>query len=760
MIKKDTNIPYSQNRDSQTVVSRLVYIILVILPLCAFLNTLFNGFVYDDISVLEENYFIRNLGNIPKVFSKEYFRLANELSYRPVVTLSYFIDYAIWRYNPFGYHLSNVILHAANCVLLYLLLVQLTKVRLAALFSAVIFSIHPCTTEAVNCLSYREDIFVATFSFLACLCLIKSVRIYHYSCKTSTSYHVKTKNRQADGQCSQTFASRYWMWIYYAGSLLFYLLSLLSKESAIVVPLFILLYWFLFRRKSGPSLHLNQSENKNSVIHSLSEDNEHSSHTKLRWIKYFVSYYLGYILVSIFYLCIRFLVLKNPLEISASYVKGSIPINFMTMSKVLSSYIKLMFLPTHLSADYTIAEVLSAFDVSFVISIILLTAVGVIIFKTVNKTKTYSLFMLYFFVSLLPVLNIVPIGHIMADRYLYLPVAMFCPVIGGLLFYNRPSRLSVDIQRKLPVYSYYSVLTRNYIVIPVVSIICITFFVRTMLRNMVWRSEFVFWTKILKEQPGNWDAHNNLGRYLFNQGRLDAAIDELEMAVKLKENFPEGHNSLGTMYIEKGLIDKAIIEYRKALKYMPVFPHAYYNLGNACVKKGLIDDGIAFFNKAISQGMYAPQVFNNLGSAYLKKGMMDEAIVQYQKALLVSKDFAEPHSNIGYVYTEKGELDKAMTELEEAIRLQPDHSNAHNNLGVVYCQKGLWDAALNEFQKSVMFDTKNASAHKNLGMFYFAKGDKLLAREHLIQMLKHDPNYLKGHGVFEAALELGLMKKQ
>ena len=90
MIKKDTNIPYSQNRDSQTVVSRLVYIILVILPLCAFLNTLFNGFVYDDISVLEENYFIRNLGNIPKVFSK-IARISRELFDLFIVVFIFFI---------------------------------------------------------------------------------------------------------------------------------------------------------------------------------------------------------------------------------------------------------------------------------------------------------------------------------------------------------------------------------------------------------------------------------------------------------------------------------------------------------------------------------------------------------------------------------------------------------------------------------------------------------------------------------------------
>ncbi len=731
---KHKNATYSQATHSPVVRlnPKLLYILLSLIPLCVFLNTLQSGFVYDDIGVIEDNYFIRSLLNVPKIFSKDYFHLANELSYRPVVTLSYFLDYAICRLNPFGYHLTNVVLHTINCFLLYAVVLRLVRMRSVALFSAILFSIHPCVTEAVNAISYREDILATLFIFLSCLCLILSRKK-----------------------------------VYYALSLLSYLLSLFSKETAIVMPLFILLYWAFFMRKHHPSFRPVREGTVSFPSASQLNGSESFSPAKSRWVRDFINYYLGYILISLFYVCIRFIFLKNPLEVSVGYIQGSITINFMTMVKILASYVKLMFLPFHLSADYTIAPVLSVSDTSFITSLTLLAAVGFIIFKMINTTvslhvlykdQMYGMFMLCFFAALLPVLNIIPIGHIMADRYLYLPVAGFCTAISGLLLRGAITQFLINKQEKFPVYNY-NILSNYAFVIPLIAVICIFFTARTVLRNRNWQNEYAFWTKILREQPQNYDAHNNLGNYFYKQGALDRAIYELEEAVRLKKNYPEGHNSLGTMYIDKGLIDKAISEYVEAVKYRPIFPQAYYNLGNAYIKKGLVDDSIAFFNKAISQGMYNPQVFNNLGSAYMKKGMVDEAVSQYQRALSVYKDFAEVHSNLGYVYTEKGDLDRAMFELREALRLQPSHANAHNNLGAVYCQQGLWDMALDEFMKAVRFDPKNASAHKNIGMICFTKGDKQRAKEHLLQMLKCDPNYLKDAAIYAIVSQLGLIKE-
>lgn len=772
--------------------TKLPYLLIAILSASVFLNSLHSGFVYDDIGVIEDNYFIRTLHNVPKIFSKEYFHLSNELSYRPLVTLSYFIDWAIWQMNPFGYHLTNGILHTINGVLLYSLVVRLIRVRSVALLSAVLFSMHPCVTEAVNAVSYREDLFVALFTLVSCLFLIQSGRNRSdsYGDKAFCSSLPKRKMAAGDNDFPVRHAPRWRERFFYAMALFAYLLSLFSKETAMVTPLFILLYGALCMRQAPHPTH----SLRRAVAHSspllLADGHRSVNLSRTWWVKDFPCYYLGYVLVSLFYLLIRFVVLKNPVEVSVGYVQDSIAINFMTMVMILASYVKLLFFPFRLSADYTITPVTSVFGLSFLASGILLIAVGGILFRVIKrgwdegsrdrtsgleglasgirspvssegrnirKLRIYSLFMLCFFVALLPVLNIIPIGHIMADRYLYLPVAGFCVAISGLLLSAAPAQSPEG--KQCPVFFHQSNL-RTYVSVALIVILCVSFSRMTLMRNRDWQNEYTFWTKILKEQPHNYDAHNNLGNYFYRQGKLDRAVRELEEAVRLNQNYPEGHNSLGTMYMDKGLIDKAVAEYAVAIKLKPQFPQAYYNLGNAFAKKGLPDDGIGYFQKAVSLGMYNPQVFNNLGSAYMRKGMTDDAVESYQKALSVSPDFAEVHSNLGYVYTERGDLERAASELKEALRLQPGHANAHNNLGAVYCQKGLFDMAQQEFLAAVSYDPRNASAHKNIGMIYFTKGDKERARAHLSEMLKYDPNYLRNADIYAIVSDLGLIRNQ
>src|SRR3990167_5471853 len=100
----------------------ILVLVVVCLSQFVYLNSLSNQFVYDDEFTIVTNYFIKTWNNLPSLFNKDYFKFSGELSYRPVVTLSYFIDYTLWELNPFGFHLTNTLLHALNSVLLFFLL--------------------------------------------------------------------------------------------------------------------------------------------------------------------------------------------------------------------------------------------------------------------------------------------------------------------------------------------------------------------------------------------------------------------------------------------------------------------------------------------------------------------------------------------------------------------------------------------------------------------------------------------------------------
>jgi hypothetical protein len=125
------------------------FIVIAVAVLLVYGNSLFSSFLGDDFFVVVNNNFVKSWNNLPLLFSKSYltserdlpylgklFIGAGELTYRPVVTLTYFIDYSIGELNPFGYHLTNLLLHAANAILLFSLIFLLAKNRGIALLTA------------------------------------------------------------------------------------------------------------------------------------------------------------------------------------------------------------------------------------------------------------------------------------------------------------------------------------------------------------------------------------------------------------------------------------------------------------------------------------------------------------------------------------------------------------------------------------------------------------------------------------------------
>ena len=248
------------------------------------------------------------------------------MSYRPVVTLSYFIDYAFWKLNPFGFHFTNTLLHTFNSVLLFFLL--------------------------------KKDFQLPNYFFY----------YYHYIFMSSRPFR-SSECHQLSGRpaCSHLFIAAFLLYIKtskdkrsispaYFASVVCYLLGIFSKEMAITLPLLIFLYDIIFTKEQSLSYKLTH-------------------------------YYTGYILTTIFYLLMRFMVLHNPVESHVSYPEGSIIVNFLTMSKVLASYIKLFFVPVTLCTDYVIPYSTSLFDTSFILSLLLLVAVIVITYKLFFYSK-------------------------------------------------------------------------------------------------------------------------------------------------------------------------------------------------------------------------------------------------------------------------------------------------------------------------------------------------------------------------------------
>jgi len=146
---------------------------LIILSFATYLNALPNTFVFDDVYVISGNYFIRDWKNFWGLFTSKYFAASGELSYRPVVTLSYFVDYSLWHLNPLGYHLTNIVLHTLNSTILFFLVQRMVRNTPVAFLTSLFFVCHPVLSEAVNAISYREDLLAATFFITAFTLYVK-----------------------------------------------------------------------------------------------------------------------------------------------------------------------------------------------------------------------------------------------------------------------------------------------------------------------------------------------------------------------------------------------------------------------------------------------------------------------------------------------------------------------------------------------------------------------------------------------------------
>jgi len=588
---------------------RTVILILIAFTLAVYANSLFDSFVWDDYWVVVDNNFIKSWKNFPLIFSKDYLASAyvlryqekdrlnsGELTYRPVVTVSYFIDYALYNLRPWGYHFTNIILHMFNGVLLYFLICLIVKNKQLSFLSSLLFILHPVNVEVVNCISFREDL-------LAFLFFISSLILF-----------IKFDNY---GRGKKVYI--------YAISLLLYVLALFSKEMAITLPLILMSYDYYFVL----------GRNIKKVLSN------------------FKSRYLGYILVSLFYLWFVFFYMVNKQRVPSQYPGGNFYINFLTMSKVVATYIKSLFLPLNIYG--TIASF--AFDPSFaehsLLSLTVLASLFLIficlfvVIKLRRILPIVSFSIAWFFLALMPVYNIIPLDNIMAWRYLYIPSVGFCLLAASLLL-----RLKT---------------AKKYAIIAVL----LFYSIFTIIGNMFWKDSVTLWLETQRHYPKNVLVYNNIGCGYGIIGKHGKAIDFFHKAIEVKPDYTLAYYNLGLSYMHIGRIEQAIPFYEKAIELCGDFVQAYHGLAyiyltNPSLNK--VNDSISLYEKVIEIYPASAEAYNNMGVAYEKLGNIKEAIRCYNKAVEINPQYAGAYYNLASAHKqigEEGAADRYYTKAKE-----------------------------------------------------------------------------------------------
>jgi len=531
--------------------SYLPLLLLAIASFAIFWPALGHHFLitWDDNQYVVGNPFVHGLKfeNVERAFTTS--AVGN---YAPLHLISYMIDYEIWGLRASGFILTNILLHAANGILLYLLLRRLSGGKTWPLFASLIFLLHPVQVESVVWVSQRKNV-LAMFFFL--------IAFYFY-----VAYRERTQKPD------KWFNSL---------SLFTFTLALLSKSVAVVFPLVLLLFDICFQEKQN--------------VKSLLLDK------------------IPFILLSVIF---GLLAIKSQSAQSqggglTSYHGGSPYATFLTMLPVLIRYLRMVLWPSNLSAFYDPpikthidSEVLWA-----VLFLALLCLIGVVLY--LRRRDLFFWFAL-FFICLIPVSQIVPIVTLMNDRYLYFPM------LGAAAFFGMVLLRDVTWAELLSSKKYVPVLLFSILVIAACS-------TATLHRIPVWQNSYTLWGDAVKKSPNVALTHDCFGEGLLEQGRIDEAMREFKVALKLESNLPperlcvgarnavaNTHNNLGAAYGLKEMTDDAIEQFSLAIQMNPGFDRAYFNLGNALMHKGLIDQALRCFETAVRLNPQNPQFYGNL----------------------------------------------------------------------------------------------------------------------------------------------------
>ena len=624
-IKSDTNKKSRFPRPS-LLLSPALYssILLIIITLAAYWNTLSNGFIWDDNSLIVENPAIRNLNLTTLInffIDKNVYQAVGEI-YRPLTILSYALNYSISGLDPFGFHLTNLIIHTINSILVLFLLTRIFKDRQTALIAAILFATHPIHTEAVDWLKDRDDL-------LATLFFILSLYLYISSKAWDRLKELKRgKERIAENFVINTGKRNI---LLYSLALLFYAFALLSKEMAITLPFIVILYDICF------------------------------STISLKKIKYWIIY-LPFFTLSILYFTLRTIILGQIAQ--TEYMGGSFLITIYTMLNGILHYIQLLILPFKLCADYLNFPISRGLDTFPLLILIVILLIGILSYKR-SKITTFSIF--WFFITLLPVYNIIPIKIPIAERFLYIPSIGFIILLSAAFKYlwmNIPGSFS-----------------KTVLTILLLSII-LFYTITTFERNKAWKDDLSLWSASIKTCHGS-RVYENLGAALTDKGKLDKALNAFTTAISLGgNNSPVTHYYLGQIYTRQNLFNKA----EKELKSAWILAEKGFYSGR--------------FN-AISTKKFKSDIKNGTGILYMEKGILEKALAQLLDAVKIKPDNYEAYYNLGLVYMKQNRFEKAIDAFKHALSINDRTSKIYRKLGIAYYRIGMEDKALRASRKAL-----------------------------------------------------------
>jgi Flp pilus assembly protein TadD len=581
--------------------------------------------------------------------------------YQPLSWLTFSLDYLLWGMEPFGYHLTNILLHSANAVLFYFITLRLlgkapvsspVVQKLAAGFSALVFAIHPLRVESVAWATERRDVLSGFFLLLTVLSYLKAV---------GPEMNPKDWRR----------------WLAVSG--VFYVLSLLSKASGMTLPLVLLVLDVYPLRRLGRGV-----------------GQWFGAETRRVWLEklpFFVAALAAGVVALKAQGVAGALWGAESHDLADRIAQGLYGITFYMIKTLL---------PTDLAPLYEFPADFYLFNWRVVLAAIVFLLVSLGFFAARLRWPAGLAGWIIYLLLLAPVSGVAQAGpQLVADRYSYLSCMVWAALLATVIcrLWQTRTRVASPAVRIL--------LTA----MPLLVLLGLA--TLTWKQTETWRDTERLWNHALAVHPSS-TAYFHVARFMAERGDLARAEKHLRRAIEINPKKDVIQSLLAVVLVKQGNLAEALAHFYSALAINPADPDTLNNLGIALAQQGKLDEAIQHLKRSLEIKPNDTSVHMNLANVLLDRGDVDGAIKHMRLAIEIDPANAENHNNLAMVLARRGSLAEATRYLRRVAELKPGDAAAASSLAMILAKQGQIAEAAQRFEEALRIDPNFAEAHAGL----------------------------------------------
>lgn len=671
---------------------------LLLATCVAYLPAMQGGFLWDDDDYVTGNHLL----TAPDGLQRIWFSLESRSQYFPLTYTVLRLEHALWGLNPLGYHIVNLLFHAANALLVWQLLRRLSVP--AAWLAAAIFALHPVHVESVAWISEFKNVLSLFFFLLACGAWLRFLERPHPT-------------------------GRWW----YGGAIAFYALALFAKTTACTLPAVLLLVLWLKREPIDrrrilqviPFLAIGLGMGLIVVWWERFHQGTRGGEFAVGFVERLLIagrsgwFYLGK--------------LVWPVKLTFSYPRWVIdardPLQYGWLLGAAGAGVLIWRLRSFLGRGLEVAAIFYIAVLGPVLGFIMLYTFRYT-FVADHYQYVASIGPIAFYAAALSRIS----RNLTAHRRPFLGfAAVLLAILGALTWqqshiYKNAETLWRDTLAKNPA----SWMAHNNLGLELTNQDRLT-------------EAFSHYREALQLKPGYGDALNNMGLALAREGKLDEAATRYSEALRANPNLTRAHYNWGIALARQGKLAEAVSHYQEALRMEPMQPEIHNNLANALSRQGKTGEALAHYARALKLAPDYAQAHYNLALTLRAKGRLTEALIHLLHAIRIEPDHSEFRVRLAALLAERGKLDDAIAEYQEALRRNPVSADIHNDLGNVLSRRGKRDEAIAHYAQALQLKPGLFQAHNNLGLEMVSRGKLDQAIHHYAEALRIKPDFAEAH---------------